>query len=308
MPLDPQAQAVAAALAGFPQPDYATLSVPAYRAMLTAFPPPPPIDAPLAGVEDRTLTGAAGPLPCRLYRPQATGPLPVTVFFHGGGFVSCGLDTHDMLCRYLASRSGSLVVSVDYRLAPEHRFPAPVDDAAAAVRWVHDHAAEIGADASRIAVAGDSAGGNLAAAAAKVLRDSGPAIRHQLLLYPVIDSACDSASYRELANAPMLTAEMMQWFWRHYLPDEATARDPRASLLNGDLAGLPSASIITAEEDPLRDEGEAYARALENAGVTATLCRWGGQFHGFASLLGTLTAAREAVDFAAALLAKVFAK
>ncbi|HJV27637.1 MAG TPA: alpha/beta hydrolase [Aromatoleum sp.] len=308
MPLDPQAQAVAAALADFPQPDYATLTVPEYRAMLAAFPPPPPVDVPLSAVENRTLTGAAGPLPCRLYRPQAIGPLPVTVFFHGGGFVSCGLDTHDTLCRYLAARSGSLVVSVDYRLAPEHRFPAPVDDAVAAVRWVHDHADEIGAEATRIVVAGDSAGGNLAAAAAKVLRDGGPAICHQLLLYPVIDSACDSASFRELAQAPMLTAEMMRWFWRHYLPDAAAGNDPRASLLNGNLAGLPPAIVITAEEDPLRDEGEAYARAMEDAGVRVTLCRWGGQFHGFASLLGTLNAAREALDFTATLLAKALAK
>lgn len=307
MPLDPQAQAIADALAQMPAPDFQTLSVADYRASLAAFPPLPSLGDALAGVEDGALGGAAGSLKLRLYRPLGTGPAPLTVFFHGGGFVSCGLDTHDNICRRLAAQAATLVVSVDYRLAPEHPFPAGVEDAVAAVRWLHAHAAAIGADASRIALAGDSAGANLAAVAAQQLRGDGPAICHQLLFYPVTDSACDTPSQRELAHAPMLTAEMVRWFWGHYLPDAQTGRDPRASpLRQTDLRGLPPATVITAEYDPLRDEGEAYAQALARADVAVMLRRWSGQFHGFASLLGPLDAAREAIDLGARQLRQAF--
>ena len=194
MPLDPQAQAIADGLAALPAPDFSTLSVADYRGMLAAFPPLPPLDDDLASVENGSLPGAAGTLAMRLYRPRGAGPWPLTVFFHGGGFVSCGLDTHDNICRRLAVRAAALVAAIDYRLAPEHPFPAAVDDAAAALRWLHEHAASIGADPSRIALAGDSAGGNLAAVTAQQLRAEGPAIRHQLLLSPVIDRACDAPS------------------------------------------------------------------------------------------------------------------
>lgn len=307
MQLDPQAQAIADALAQMPAPDFSTLSVADYRASLAAFPPLPPLGDALAAVEDGTLDGAAGPLNMRLYRPLGAGPAPLTVFFHGGCFLSCGLDSHDNICRRLAAQASTLVVSVDYRLAPEHRFPAAADDAVAAVRWLHEHGAAIGANASRIALAGDSAGANLAAVAAQQLRSEGPAICHQLLFYPVTDSACDSPSQRELAHAPMLTAEMVRWFWGHYLPDPQAGRDPRASpLRQADLCGVAPATVISAEFDPLRDEGEAYALALSRAGVAVTLRRWAGQFHGFASLLGPLDAAREAVDFGARQLRMAF--
>ena len=229
------------------------------------------------------------------------------MFFHGGGFISCGIDTHTNLCSRLAALSGSIVAAVDYRLAPEHRFPAAVDDTIAAVRALHQRAADFGADPDQIAVAGDSAGGTLAAVAAHALRGSGIPIRHQLLLYPVTDAACDSASQHELTDAPVLNREAMQWFWRNYLPDAAAGLDPRASpLRQRDLADLPPATIFTASADPLRDEGEAYAQALISAGVCVTQQRWNGQFHGFASLLGTLDAASEVLALSALQLRGAF--
>jgi acetyl esterase len=287
-----------------PKPDFGTLTVAHYRAGLAAFPPLPPLEDALATVEDGALEGAAGPLAMRLYRPLGDGPHPLTVFFHGGGFVSCGLDTHDNICRRLAAQAGTMVVSVDYRLAPEHPFPAAADDAVAALRWLHAHAASLGADPARIALAGDSAGANLAAGAAL---EAGVALRHQLLLYPVIDAACASASYTALADAPMLSADMMRWFWRQYLPNAQAASDPRAALLrHGALQSAPPTTVVTAECDPLRDEGEAYALALAQAGVPVTLRRWPAVFHGFASLLGPLDAARAAVDHAACQLRQAF--
>ena len=302
MPLDPQAQALADALAHAPLPDPATLTIAGYRAFLTAFPPLP--GEPLASVQDRTLPGPDGAVKIRIYHPQPGECLPLTVFFHGGGFVSCGLDSHDNLCRRLANQASTVVVSVDYRLAPEHRFPAAADDACAALRWLAAHAGEIGADAARIAVAGDSAGGNLAAVVAQQM----PALlRHQLLFYPVTDSACDTASFGEFASGAMLRADLMRWFWMQYLARAEDGRDPRASPLRAQrLQGLPPATIITAECDPLRDEGEAYASVLSNAGVAVTLRRWAGQFHGFASLLGPLDAAGQALAFAAESLRKAF--
>ncbi|HEV8312458.1 MAG TPA: alpha/beta hydrolase [Burkholderiaceae bacterium] len=301
MPLDPQAQALADALAQVPLPDAATLDIAAYRAFLAAFAPLP--GEPLASVQDRFLPGE---LKVRVYHPQPGARLPLTVFFHGGGFVSCGLDSHDNLCRRLANQASTVLVSVDYRLAPEHCFPAAADDACAAVRWLAAHAAEFDADASRIAVAGDSAGGNLAAVAAQQL----PALLcHQLLFYPVTDSACDTPSFGEFARGAMLRADLMRWFWRQYLVRAEDGRDPRASPLRQTrLQGLPSATIITAECDPLRDEGEAYAAALSDAGVPVGLRRWAGQFHGFASLLGPLNAAEHAVAFAAQSLREAFTR
>lgn len=307
MYLDPQAQALADQLAHLPRPDFSTLSVADYRAMLAAFPMPSDGDDGLASVTDDSLPGPGGPLPVRIFRPVGAAPLPLTVFFHGGGFISCGLDTHTNLCSRLAALSGSIVAAVDYRLAPEHRFPAAVDDAIAAVHALHQRAADFGADPDQIAVAGDSAGGTLAAVAVHALRGSGIPIRHQLLLYPVTDAACDSASQHELTNVPVLNREAMQWFWRNYLPDAAAGLDPRASpLRQPDLADLPPATIITASADPLRDEGEAYAQALISAGVCVTQQRWNGQFHGFASLLGTLDAASEVLALSALQLRGAF--
>jgi len=307
MTLDPQAKALLDAFAAMPAVDFSSIDAPQYRAMMNG----PSIFAPgdaVAQVENRSIPGPGGPLAIRLYRDESGGNLPITVFFHGGGFVIGNLDSHDNICRCLARRAGSLVVSVDYRLAPETRFPGAVKDACAALAWVHRNAREIGGDASRIAVAGDSAGGNLAAVAAQHWRDHGPALRHQLLLYPVTDWRADTESYRNYAKGYFLTWDMMNWFTQQYLPDDKAADDLRASPLRSrDLSGLASATVITAEYDPLRDEGEAYAKAMRAAGVAVELHRWPGQIHGFASMLGVLDNADQALSTAAQALREAFA-
>ncbi|RQR58268.1 alpha/beta hydrolase [Burkholderia sp. Bp9126] len=307
MPLDPQAQALLAALAQAPAIDFDRLTASACRAGLAAGDAFAPGDA-IAAEEDWRIPAAAGHvLPARLYRPHASGPLPLTVFFHGGGFVMCGLDTHANLCRCLAQRARTLVLSVDYRLAPEARFPAAAHDACDAVRWAAASARDLGARDGALAVAGDSAGGNLAAVAAQQLRGSGIRIAHQLLLYPVVDCATEHPSYELLGDGYYLTADMMRWFKRQYLGDDADRASPLASPLAApDLAGLPPATIVSAEFDPLRDEAEAYAARLAQAGTPATLVRWPGQLHGFASMLGAADAADHVLTFAADALRRVF--
>jgi acetyl esterase len=228
----------------------------------------------------------------------------VVAFFHGGGFVSLGLDSHDALCRRLAKLSGALVVAFDYRLAP---FPAPVHDAITALRWLHQNAAVLGGDAQRLAVAGDSAGGNLAAVACQQLRNEPACPRHQLLFYPVLDGAADSASYREFAEGYFLTAELMRWFWQHYLAGADPLHVCASPARQPNLAGIAPSTIFTAECDPLRDEAETYAQALAAAGCEVTLQRWDGQFHGFASLLGLLPAADAALEQGAAALRQALA-
>ncbi|MWK37536.1 alpha/beta hydrolase fold domain-containing protein [Actinomadura sp. J1-007] len=232
---------------------------------------------------------------------EAAQRLPVVVFFHGGGFVLCGLDSHDRLCRALTAGSGAIVMAVDYRLAPEHPFPAAVEDARAAVAWASRNAAALGGDPARLAVAGDSAGGALAASACLHARDrGGPHVAFQLLIYPVTDAAQDTASYRDHAEGGFLTAAHMRWFWEQYLSDPAQAADPDASPLRADdLSGLPPACVLTAECDPLRDEGEAYAARLAEAGVPVQSRRFEGAFHGFASLDHVLPVAGEAQRIAA---------
>jgi acetyl esterase len=307
MPLDPQAQAILTAMAAMPPIDFSTIPAAVFRAAMSGPSMFAPGDA-VAQIENREIPGPGGPLRIRIYRPVTGAPLPITIYFHGGGFVICSLDSHDNICRSLASRAQTLVVSVDYHLAPEAKFPAAVEDAFAAVDWVHAHAAEIGGDASRIAVAGDSAGGNLAAVAAQRSRTQGPALCHQLLLYPVTDCGCDSASYKSFADGYYLTAETMRWFIAHYLPDAQAAGDVRASpLRQRDFSGLPGATVFTAEYDPLRDEGEAYAKALQNAGAAVEAKRWPGQIHGFISMLGAIGAADAALSEAAAALRAAFA-
>jgi acetyl esterase len=237
---------------------------------------------PIGAVEARR----AGELPARLYRPRAaTGAL--LVFFHGGGFVAGDLDTHDVPCRFLAERSGAAVLSVDYRLAPEHRFPAAVDDALAAFAWARDHAAELGADPARIAVGGDSAGGTLATVVARL---ADPAF--QLLIYPGADWNAQTYSRARFAEGFLLTAEDIAFYREHYLPDDAAALDPRASpLLASDLAGSAPAYVVTAGFDPLRDEGEEYARKLAAAGVPVALRRQEGLVHGFVNAVAVSRAA-----------------
>ncbi|TXH05958.1 MAG: alpha/beta hydrolase [Nevskiaceae bacterium] len=307
MPLHPQAQALVNAMAAMPPLDPAALPLPALRAAMNASGAYAPGDA-VARIEERVIDGPGGPLRLRLFVPEASGPWPVTLFFHGGGFVVCNLDTHDNLCRCLAQRAGTLVVSVDYRLAPEAKFPAAVDDACAALRWVHAHAATLGGDATRLAVAGDSAGGNLAAVAAQWAPAQGITLAHQLLLYPVTDAGMHTASYRAFAEGYVLSATMMRWFFEQYLPGPQSVDDARASPLRArSLAGLAPATVFTAEYDPLCDEGEAYAEALRAAGVDTQLHRWPGQIHGFISMLGALDDADRALTAAAAALRRRFA-
>jgi acetyl esterase len=229
-------------------------------------------------------------------------PAPVVVYLHGGGWVLCGLETHDTGCRTLADRLGAVVISVDYRRAPEDQFPAAAEDSYAATVWAAGQARELGGDPARMVVAGDSAGGNLAAAVALMARDrGGPAIAYQLLVYPVIDVARNTMSYRENATGYYLTAQHMQWYWEQYL-GPADGHDPYASPIYADLAGLPPALIVTAEHDPLRDEGEAYAEALQRAGVDATARRYAGMFHGFFNMTEHLAGARDASNDVVAIL------
>ncbi len=243
-------------------------------------------------------------MPVRVYTPQGEGPFPGLVYFHGGGFVLCNLDTHDGICRSLANAAGCVVVSIDYRLAPEHPYPAAPEDCYAATQWVAKNGAELDIDVSRLAIGGDSAGGNLTAVTALMARDrGGPTLRFQLLVYPVTDCAFDTASYRENAEGYFLTIGMMRWFWQKYLTDPAQARDGYASPLRAaDLANLPPGLCITAGYDPLRDEGEAYAERLRKAGIDIRTSRYAGMFHGFFGMGGQIDKAREAIAEAAAAL------
>ncbi|MDE1948583.1 MAG: alpha/beta hydrolase [Burkholderiales bacterium] len=259
----------------------------------------------VAHIEERLVPGPTAPIRIRIYRPDELPGHALTLFFHGGGFVVCSLDSHDDLCRQLCRRSGSVVVSVDYRLAPEHRFPAAPDDCLAATRWAVEHAAEFGADPARLALAGDSAGGNLAAVTALRLRDEGgPVPRAQLLLYPVTDHySVERDSYRERAVGFGLTRETMRWFWDHYLETASAGEHPHASPQRAaSLAGLPPAYVLTAEYDPLRDEGEAYARRLAESGVTTTLRRSPVMNHGFLFWVGLIDEASREMDAACAWL------
>ena len=269
------------------------------RARLETFPAPA-----VAAVENRTIPGPAGAIPVRVYRnaDPAEGALPALAWFHGGGHVIGSLDTHDAMARNLCREAGCIVVSVDYRMGPEHPFPAAVDDSLAAVRWLAEQGGEVGADPGRIAVGGDSAGGNLAAVSALLARDDGgPALRHQLLVYPVTDYRCRGPSYERYARGyGTLEAESMRWFQRHYLGAPAAAGDWRASpLLAGDLSGLPPALVITAECDVLRDEGIAYAARLAESGTPCEHAPFPGMIHGFFGLLGIARAAADAHALAA---------
>ena len=252
--------------------------------------------APVASTEDRTVPGATGDLKTRVYRPEGEGPFPTVVFFHGGGWVIGDLDTHDNMARHICRGSGAVVLAVDYRLAPEHPFPAAADDAEAAARWVAGHLDELGGD-HRLAVAGDSAGGNLAAVVAQTLRDDGTPLAGQFLIYPAVDAEGDYPSRVENAKGYFLEKDTMDWFYGHYAGAWDDARNARLSPLHhADLTGLPPAVIVTAEYDPLRDEGEAYGEALRAAGVKVQVQRYDGMIHGFFDM-GTISpAAQKAID------------
>jgi acetyl esterase len=308
MPLDPQARFVLDQIAAQGGMNMSQLSPDEARKAFEQLRLPIPPE-PVAEIENRTIPGVAGALPVRIYRAEGTAtPSPAVVFFHGGGWVIGDLESHDNFCRALANRTQVVVVAVDYRLAPEHRYPAAAEDCYAAARWVAEHGAEIGVDGARIAVAGDSAGGNLSAAVALMARDrGGPILRHQVLVYPVADHDFGTPSYRDNATGYLLTRDDMQWFWRHYVPDEAQRNEPYASPLRAEkLGGLPPATVITAEYDPLRDEGEAYARRLAAAAVPVTQRRFDGMIHGFFGFGELIDLAREAVADAARELRRAF--
>lgn len=258
-------------------------------------------EEPVADVQNRTIPGPAGPLAVRIYRPVREESLPALIYFHGGGFVICNLDTHDRECRSLANASGCAVISVDYRLAPEHKFPAAVDDSYAATQYIAGHAAEFGIDPNRIAVGGDSAGGTLATVVAILSRDrGGPRLKFQLLIYPLVDVEDKSPSMQQYEKDHFLTRESMDWFMGHYLRPE-DRKNPHASPLNASsLRDLPAAMIITAECDPLRDQGEAYARKLQAAGVPVELKRYEGMIHPFVNLAGVIDTAKVAIADAGA--------
>jgi acetyl esterase len=263
---------------------------------------------PVGSVEDRTLLGPGGGLQVRIYVPFGKGPFPVLMYFHGGGWVIGDIESSDGLCRTLANAAGCIVVSVDYRLAPEHPFPAAADDAYHATLWAAANASSFGGDPLRIAVCGDSAGGNLAAVVAQIARDRGkPALCFQLLIYPVTDAACDTPSYSEKAEGFFLTRDAMQWFWNHYVRNDAERSHPYASPLRAsNLADLPAALVITAELDPLRDEGESYAERMRAAGTPVQLTRYDGMIHGFFAMSAIIDQGRTAIQQSAAALRTAF--
>ena len=255
-------------------------------------------------VEQLEIEAASSLIALRIYRPSAAENLPVTLFCHGGGFVLGDLDTHDSICSRLALSAGCVVVSVDYRRSPENKFPSPVEDCFSALRWISTPSPRLNADAERVAVCGDSAGATLAAAAAMLARSRGVAVRYVAMIYPITDAACDTDSMRQYGQGYLLTRSALQWFWNCYLANPQDADDPLASILRADLTGFPPTTVATAEFDPLRSEGEAFADRVRDAGVPVVARRYLGMLHGFAGLPHlTPVAARVIEDIAADLRA-----
>ena len=311
MPLDPLAAGLLEQMAATGMPPLNEMSPADARLASAGFVALAGEPEPVGAVIDRTIPGPAGEIPARIYAPlgAAASPLPCLVYYHGGGWVLGDIAGVDTVLRAVANRAGCTVISIEYRLAPEHKFPAPLDDCYAALEWVAANAPMLGVDPGRLAVGGDSSGGNLAAAVALRARDhQGPVLRHQTLIYPVTNHDYGTESYAVNGDGYLLTREMMQWFWSQYLPTAEEGRNPWASpLAAGDLAGLPSAFVATAEFDPLRDEGEAYAARLAAAGVKVRQKRYEGQIHAFWQMVGVFPAALEAATDAAAELRGAFA-
>src|SRR3954454_16330998 len=307
VPVDPQIAAVLAMLeSGGVQPMYEGTPEEgrtAFAALTVGLRTPEQL-IPVADTEDITVPGADGELRARVYRPEGSGPFPTVVFFHGGGWVIGDLETHDNQSRAVCRGARAVVVSVDYRLAPEQPFPAAADDAVATGRYVAAHLDDFGGD-DRLALAGDSAGGNLAAVVAQQLRTDGTPVAGQFLIYPAVDSAGEYPSRVENARGYFLEEPTMEWFYGHYAGAFDDPADPRLSPLHGDLSGLAPALVITAEFDPLRDEGEAYAEKLRAAGVPVEVQRYDGMIHGFFDMGPISPAAQSAIEESCARFGKL---
>ena len=308
MPVDPYIQAMLQQMAAYPFPT----SIQEMRSAGASSAAMPARPVTIGGTRDLSVPGPASQLPARLYTPAGEAPAqgwPLTVFFHGGGFAVGDITSHDSLCRELCAASGSAVLSVEYRLAPEFPFPAPGDDCYAAYLWAAAHAPELGADPTRLAVAGDSAGANLSTVVTLRVRDEGgPVPRAQLLFYPAVDFVTETDSRKANGKGYFLTEDMMRMFGEAYISDPTHAAHPHASpLLSAQLHGLPPALVLTAEFDPLRDEGEAYHQALVKAGNRAEYLPGPGMVHGYANMTGFVPAAAALVDQGAAWLKKELA-
>lgn len=307
MPLDPQAKGFLDQIASAGAPGLSELPVDeARQAIRGLFATEAPES--VFRVEDRTVPTVNGRVPVRIYIPEGKGPFPVLMFFHGGGWVIGDIETHDPTCRAMSNAAKCITVSVDYRLAPEHKFPAGVDDCYEATKWTVLNIAAYGGDATKIAVGGDSAGGNLAAAVALMAGDRGaPSLAFQLLIYPVTNNAFDTESCKQNGKDYLLTVDSMQWFWDHYLENAEDGKHQYASPLQAKYVNSPPpALVITAEFDPLRDEGEAYAEKLKQAGCHVTTTRYDGMIHGFFSMFA-FDACRKAIDQAGSALKAAFA-
>ncbi len=310
MPLDPQMKVILDTVAAAGAPPLHKLSPAQARDFLRSR-PPMGTPEPVARIDDRRIPGPAGDIPIRVYRPQADAALPAVVFFHGGGWVVGDLNSHDDICRILTNAARCVTVSVDYRLAPENKFPAAPEDCHAATRWVAEHASSVGADPSRIAVAGTSAGATLATVVALMARDrGGTRLAYQVLWYPATDPAMDTKSHSDFAtdNYYFLSRADMEWFWDHYRSADSDRANPYCCPAAArKLGGLPPAVVITAEYDPLRDEAEEYATRLRGAGVSVRCTRYEGVTHGFTGMAPILEKGRLSIAEAAAALREAFA-
>jgi acetyl esterase len=310
MPFHPQVQAIRDQLEADQAPGLYTLSIEEARArdVRGAITTAGQVE-PVALVRDLVIPGPAGDIAARIYHGDGTSELPALVYFYGGGWSLGTLDTSDAVCRMITNRAGCASIAVSYRLAPENKFPSAVEDCYAGTAWVAAHAGELGIDASRLAVGGDSSGGNLAAAVTLLARErGGPSLVHQLLVYPNTDYAGGTDSVREINDQYFFNSKSINWYWSMYLASAQDGENPLASPLRAtDLSGLPAATVITAELDPLRDEAELYGRRLAEAGVPTEIIRYDGMMHGFFTMIGVLDTAREAVGTAADRLSGAFA-
>jgi acetyl esterase len=310
MALDPQAEAFLKQAAEAGAPPLESLTVSEAREFLRTLFGPQGEREPIKRVEDRVVDAGGARLPIRIFTPEGAGPLPILVFFHGGGWVLGDCESYDTPCRALANAAGCIVISVEYRLAPEHKFPTAPEDCYAATLWAVRNASSLGGDPTRMAIGGDSAGGNLTAVVAQMARDRGaPPLLLQVLIYPVTNHSLDTASYRENADGYLLTKAAMEWFWNHYLREAGDGTQPYASPLRAtNFANLPPALLITAEYDPLRDEGAAYGIKLREAGVRVVHSDYPGMIHGFFSLGQVFRQSRELYGQISAELRRVFGR